>query len=71
VVKRRAGALGFAVHPNRWSVEGSLGWGNRVRRLSKDYEYHPETSENMSYLAAIRLMVRRLTRKHDNIAVPC
>jgi putative transposase len=32
----------------------------RFRRLSKDYEYLPVTSEVMIYLAMIRLMLRRL-----------
>jgi transposase len=30
------------------------------RRLSKDYEELPETSEALSYLAMSRLMVKRL-----------
>ncbi|CAA9589378.1 Transposase [uncultured Synechococcales cyanobacterium] len=32
----------------------------RYRRLSKDYEYLPETNEAFIYLAMSRLMLRRL-----------
>ncbi len=32
---------------------------------SKDYEYYPETSEAMVYLASIRLMLRRLAPQVD------
>jgi putative transposase len=35
---------------------------NRERRLSKDYEQLPETSEAWVYVTMIRLMVRRLAR---------
>ena len=51
---------GFKVLPRRWVVERTLGWLMRFRRLSKDYEYLPVTREVMSYLAMIRLMLRRL-----------
>ena len=65
VVTRRAGAVGFEVQPHRWLVERTLGWFNLFRRLSKDYEYYPETSEAMVYLASIRLMLRRLAPQTD------
>ncbi|MBI5293635.1 MAG: transposase, partial [Chloroflexi bacterium] len=35
-------------------------WLGRNRRLSKDYERLPESSEAFVYIAAIRLMTRRL-----------
>ena len=50
--------------PRRWLVERSLGWFGRWRRLSKDYEALPEVSEAMVTLAAIRLMLHRLS--HPN-----
>ncbi len=53
--------LGFEVLPKRWVVEGTFGWFGRYRRLSKDYEYLPTTSETMLYIAMINLMLRRLT----------
>jgi len=35
-------------------------WLNRQRRVSKDYERLPATSEAFIYVAMIRLMVKRL-----------
>jgi transposase len=51
---------GFEVLPRRWVVERTFGWLGRQRRLSKDYEALPATSEAWIYLAMSRLMVRRL-----------
>jgi putative transposase len=53
---------GFHVLPRRWVVERSIAWLNRSRRLSKDYERQPATSEALIYLAGIRLLLARLTR---------
>jgi putative transposase len=50
----------FAVVPRRWVVERSFGWLGRFRRLSKDYEFLPATSEAVIYLAMSQLLVRRL-----------
>lgn len=60
IVKRSDDQSGFVVLPKRWIVERTLAWLGRHRRLSKDYETLPETSETMVYLAMIRLMLRRL-----------
>jgi putative transposase len=62
IVKRPAEAQGFQLLPKRWIVERTLGWFGRYRRLSKDYEYLPKTSEAMIHVAMIHLMVRRLAR---------
>lgn len=51
---------GFTVLPRRWVVERSFAWLGRNRRLSKDYEALPVTSEAWCYLAMGRLMSRRL-----------
>ena len=51
---------GFVVLPRRWVVERTFAWLVRNRRLSKDYEYLPETEESFMYAAMIRLMLRRL-----------
>jgi len=53
---------GFHVFPKRWIVEPTFGWWNQYRRLSKDYELLPETSEAMIYGVMIRLMLHRLTK---------
>lgn len=60
VVKRQPGQQGFVVLPRRWVVERTFAWLGLHRRLSKDYEALPETSEAMIYVAMIRLMLARL-----------
>ena len=67
VAKRREGARGFEVIPLRWIVERTFGWFNHFRGLSKDYEYHVEISESMVYLASIRIMLKRLSRRRSKI----
>lgn len=51
---------GFVVLPRRWVVERTFAWLSQCRRLSKDYEVLPESSEAWIYLAMTRLMIRRL-----------
>ncbi len=53
---------GFRVLPRRWVGERTFAWLGQNRRLSKDYERLPETSETMIYTAMTRLMVRRLAK---------
>jgi putative transposase len=60
IVLRPLEKKGFVHLPKRWVVERTFGWLNWCRRLSKDYERLPETSETFIYVAMIRLMVRRL-----------
>ena len=62
VVTRPADQRGFQVQPQRWKVERTLGWFNRFRILSKDYEVYAETSEQWVYVASIHVMQRRLAR---------
>jgi putative transposase len=61
VIKRPDYAKGFVLLPKRWVVERTFGWFTFCRRLSKDYEGLPETSEAWIYVANIRVMLRRLT----------
>jgi transposase len=60
VVLRPEQTKGFVVLKKRWVVERTFGWLMGCRRLVRDYEVLPETSETLIYLAMIRIMVRRL-----------
>jgi transposase len=62
VVRKPAGQRGFAVIPRRWAVERTLAWLTAHRRLARDYERDPATSEAMIRWAAINTMTRRLAR---------
>lgn len=53
----------FTVLKRRWVVERTFAWLGRYRRLSKDYEYLPKSSETMIYPAMSNLMLRRLALK--------
>jgi putative transposase len=63
MVKRPEGIKGFLWLPKRGIVERMFAWLGRYRRLSKDDEYHTETSETMVRVAMIHLMVRRLAHR--------
>ncbi len=52
----------FHVLPRRWVVGRTFAWLAQARRLSKDCERLPGTSETMVYGAMSRLMLRRLAR---------
>jgi putative transposase len=49
----------------RWVVERMFSWLGQNRRLSKDYERLPESSEAFIYVAMSRLMARRLARSWE------
>jgi putative transposase len=70
IVKRNRDATGFQLLPRRWVVEQTFGWFGHYRRLSKDYEFQTDTSENMVLIAMSQLMVHRLTRNGPP-AIPC
>jgi putative transposase len=65
IVRKLPNQKGFQVQPKRWIVERTLSWLNQQRRLSKEYERTPKSSESMIKIAAIRLMLRRLTTSAD------
>jgi putative transposase len=50
------------VSVKRWVVERTFAWLGRYRRLSKDYEFLPETSRTMIFAAMSCLMLRRLAQ---------
>jgi putative transposase len=62
LVKRPPGTQGWQLLPRRWIVERTFAWLGRFRRLSRDYEFHPQTSEALIRVAMIQLMLRRLSR---------
>jgi len=62
VVRGKQDQRGFAVIPKRWIVERTFGWLNRYRRLNKDYEELPQTTEVMILIAMSHLMLRRLRK---------
>ena len=63
IVKRPRKSQEFRVLQWRWIVERTFGWLNRSRRLSKDFDALPETTETWIRIAMIQLMVRRLAGK--------
>ena len=60
IVKRSDDVVGFEVLPKRWIVERTFGWIGRYRRMSKDYEMSPASSEAMILITMINLMLHRL-----------
>lgn len=63
VVRRPEGQKGFVPLPRRWVVERTLAWLGRYRRLSKDYEHTPASSETVVKIAAAHHMLQRLRPK--------
>lgn len=59
-IVKRSDMHRFVILPKRWIVERTFAWLGKYRRLSKDYETLPGSSEMMVYLAMINLMIRRL-----------
>lgn len=60
IVEKPKDQSGFQILPKRWIVERTFAWLVRQRRLARDYERLPETSESFIYAAMIILMLRRL-----------
>jgi len=60
VVPKPGDAHTFIALPRRWVVERTLSWLSVNRRLAKDYEVLPSTSETLIFIAMTRLMLRRL-----------
>jgi putative transposase len=63
VVEKKKTGKGFQVLPRRWVVERTFAWLGRSRRLSKDYERKPTSSEGQVYIASSRLMLRRICKE--------
>jgi len=45
IVKRNDDVKGFEILPWRWIIERTFAWISRNRRMSKDFERLPETTE--------------------------
>ncbi len=60
IVTAEPDQVGFAVQPRRWVVERTFAWLGKFRRLSKDYERSPLSSEASIYLASIFTLLKRL-----------
>ncbi|WP_328785244.1 IS5 family transposase [Streptomyces canus] len=62
VVKRTDDMEGFVVLPRRWVVERTFAWLMHSRRLARDYETLPASSEAMIRWSMVTRMSRRLAR---------
>jgi putative transposase len=60
IVLKPSDQKGFQVLPKRWAIERTNAWVYRSRRMARDYERLPETSESFIYILMIRLGLRRL-----------
>jgi putative transposase len=64
-ILRPVGVKGYVHLPKRWLVERTFGWLGRYRRLSKDYERNPASSEAWVQVAMIHRMARQLLPARD------
>ncbi|MEM8899237.1 MAG: IS5 family transposase [Bacteroidota bacterium] len=60
IVQRKRPWEGFKPLTKRWVVERTFAWFESYRRLAKDFEFLPQTSETMITLAMTRLMLKRI-----------
>ncbi|MFF0171337.1 IS5 family transposase [Streptomyces prasinus] len=70
IVRRSDDVQGFQVLPRRWVVERSFAWLLRSRRLVRDYERRPDTSEAVILWSMTMLMSRRLAARHQQPLAP-
>jgi transposase len=61
IIPRKPETRGFHVIKRRWVVERSLGWLMLHRRLTRDYETLPTSSQAMIHIAAIDNLSKRIT----------
>ncbi len=66
IVRRPEGQTGWVDLPLRWTVERTLAWLGKCRRLSKDRERSVRSSEAFIKLAMIHLMLNRLEPKETD-----
>jgi len=58
---KRDEASKFKLLPKRWIVERTIAWISYSRRNSRDYEKLTLTSQTMTQLAMIRIMINRIS----------
>ncbi|MFD0772363.1 hypothetical protein ACFQZ2_00320 [Streptomonospora algeriensis] len=61
IVQRNPADRGFVPQPKRWVVEQTYGPLALHRRMVRDYEHRPASSESRVYRAMSDVMARRLT----------
>ena len=59
-VVKRTETHRFVVLPKRWIVERTFAWLNHFRRLAKDHEILPASSETFITISMIHLALRRM-----------
>lgn len=62
IVKKLAHQTTFVALPRRWVIERTFAWLTRSRRLARDYERTTSSAEAFTYIAMIRIMLRRLAK---------
>ncbi|KOV71668.1 transposase [Streptomyces sp. AS58] len=62
IVKRTDDMEGFVVLPRRWVAERTFAWLMHSRRLARDYETLPASSEALIRWSMVTRMSRRLAR---------
>lgn len=65
VVKKKK-RKGFHILPKRWVVERTFAWLSRYRRLNREYEKNPISSEAMVYVSSVRLLLNKLRESVKN-----
>lgn len=60
VVTKAPEQQGFVVQPRRWVVERSLAWLGHSRRLRRDYEHYPTSTEGFIYISSVQMLLKRL-----------
>ena len=70
VVNRPPGSVGFVKLAKRWVVERTNAWHGRYRRNSRDYEWHPASSESVIKISSIHRMLRFLKPSCERPSLP-
>lgn len=68
-IKTFRGHREFIVIKKRWIVERSFAWLSFERRLNREYDLLPQTTEAFIFLSFIRRMIRKLAALKARIAV--